>query len=420
MITPEEIQKKAERKFPDFLKWKATEILGIENEPFFPLEIKSDKGKAGGDLAERGKEIAPLIAKSKQKTGRGYELEFEEVNTRRNGRQTQIKSIKFTSEDDFLFTAKKKTEAENFKNALLVLKNGLLRNSQNLFFWSVHHLSDLTSSREKNFWQDICLCVNFLAQNPDTHKYIRELPVKVHTKFIENNKSLIHSLVELLQNDDDENARHSERSAQHDAKLSFEKAHGLKEKPVLARFRPLCKNPESDENPLRISGFPLSEISLSLEDFCALGKTKAFSSFQKIFVVENEMVFLTFPPVENSLCVWGHGFTAVELKNASWLSEHGLFYFGDLDEHGFLILSDFRKYFPAAKSFCMDKATLAEFSDFRVEGKTLAGNSVPENLTAEEKEVFEILRSDKKKNRLEQERISNNWIETKIEKLEDE
>lgn len=446
MITPEEIQKKAERKFPDFLKWKAAKILLRDSRhsefisesvdtfsDFFPLEIKADKGKTSGNLSEREKEISALIEKSKQKTGRGYELLFQEVKTKSNGIQSAVKSIQFTTEEDFLSAVKKCAETKNLVDALEVLKSGLrFENSEKLYGWATHHFSDLTSSHEKDFWRGVCLCVNFLVQNPETQKYIRELPLQVHTKFIENNKSLIHSLTilneEMLKqvhydcHSENENC-HSEKqnchsefiSESHETtqqKLSFEKLHGLKEKPVLVRFRAL-----SDDASLSFGSLKLSEILLPLEDFALLPKSGELSSIRKIFIVENEMVYLTFPKVKNSLCVWGHGFTAVELKNAAWFSDFELYYFGDLDEHGFLILSDFRKYFPRAVSFCMDFETLNQFGEFRVEGKTLAGNSIPENLTEEESQVFSELRKDKSKNRLEQERISNGWIIKKLESL---
>lgn len=432
MITPEEIQKKAERKFPDFLKWKAAKILLRDSRhsefisesvdtfsDFFPLEIKADKGKAGGNLSEREKEISALIEKSKQKTGRGYELLFQEVKTKSNGIQSAVKSIQFTTEEDFLSAVKKCAETKNLVDALEVLKSGLrFENSEKLYGWATHHFSDLTSSHEKDFWRGVCLCVNFLVQNPETQKYIRELPLQVHTKFIENNKSLIHSLTilneEMLKqvHYDCHSEFISESHETTQQKLSFEKLHGLKEKPVLVRFRAL-----SNDASLSFGSLKLSEILLPLEDFALLPKSGELSSIRKIFIVENEMVYLTFPKVKNSLCVWGHGFTAVELKNAAWFSDFELYYFGDLDEHGFLILSDFRKYFPRAVSFCMDFETLNQFGEFRVEGKTLAGNSIPENLTEEESQVFSELRKDKSKNRLEQERISNGWIIKKLESL---
>ena len=189
----------------------------------------------------------------------------------------------------------------------------------------------------------------------------------------------------------------------------FEKYCGLKEKPSFIRLRSLDKTIA-----LKLGELSLSEASVPLEDFEHFESLCILKNVQKIFIIENEMVYLTFPSVENALCIWGHGFSVTSLKNCSWLKIHEVFYFGDLDEHGFLILSDFRKYFPETKSFCMDKKTLDTFDSFRAEGKSLTGGALPENLTEEEKAVFAELRADKGRNRLEQERITLGYLKERL------
>ena len=214
----------------------------------------------------------------------------------------------------------------------------------------------------------------------------------VHTKFIENNKALISS---LIISDDKEH--------------SFEESFGIKTKPFLARVRSLCENIS-----LRVGSITVSELSIPLEDFKNLDKSNLLTNVKKIFIVENEMVYLTFPKVENSICIWGHGFTSSQFSKCEWLKNYKLFYFGDLDEHGYLILSNFRSHFPQTISFCMDMKTLGKYSEFRVKGKTLSGNAVPEHLTKEELSVFNMLRNSDGKDRLEQERIPVEYIKTKM------
>jgi hypothetical protein len=63
----------------------------------------------------------------------------------------------------------------------------------------------------------------------------------------------------------------------------------------------------------------------------------------------------------------------------------------------------------------MDRETLTAFDEFRVKGKTLAGNSVPERLTEEERAVFLELRPAPDRNRLEQERVSVEFIVHRLE-----
>lgn len=414
MITVAELKAKSERKFRDFLRFKIesffsekaachSEVISKSLE-FFPLEIRSDKGKSSDNLLAREKDFLPLIQSSKQKKGKGYSLVFEQKRTRNNGTQSQLSRILFETEEDFLSFIEKKSETKRLTHALTVIFKEFCPASNNSDFlgaWAYANLSYLMDFYdEKDFWENICLCVKWLLENPVSNLYIREIPLGVHTKFIENNKALILSLLTCLKDDDQQEVKVSD----------FEKYCGLKEKPSFVRLRSLDKSIA-----LKITDLPISEVSLPLEDFEHFESLCILKNVQKIFIIENEMVYLTFPPVKNTLCIWGHGFSVTSLKNCIWLKNYSLFYFGDLDEHGFLILSDFRKYFPNTKSFCMDKETLDTFDSFRAEGKSLPGESIPENLTWEEKVLFAELRADKGRNRLEQERISMEYLKERLE-----
>lgn len=381
---------------------------------FFPLAIKGSKGSASKDLVSRMNEVAPLIEESKQKNKKrmGYSLEFGQINTRTNGMQTVIKNIYFETENDFLYFIKKENATQNFVSAIKILNSELhLENQQqNLTVkinfnsdWIHSHHSELCDSHsdETNFWHSVCLCVNYLFQNTSSNLYLRQLPVKVHTKFIENNKALIQSLLVFSEPTVCD-------SIEENKKTSFERKYGIKEKPVLVRFRSLDKKILLNANNLQVS-----EMILQFCDFELFNKADIFSKINRIFIIENEMVYLSFPDVADSICIWGHGFTATVFKSCTWFNKKEIFYFGDLDEHGFLILSDFRKYFPLTKSFCMDSRTLKTFDSFRSKGKSLSGNFIPQNLTEEEKLVFTELHNSASNNRdrLEQEHISNDYIE---------
>lgn len=390
MITVSEIKQKAERKYISFLKDKISSCLNckIDNVFFFPLYIKADKGKPNEDLKKYEQEIVSLLEKSKNKTGSGYKLEFEDIKTMKFGHQQKLKNIIFETEEDYILFLKKNREVKNLFYALEILKAKIFLSKQELNNWALTHTADLISdfSKEENFWENICLCVNWLHENPKSDLYIREIPLPVHTKFIESNKALIHSF--FSQN----------------TVVDFESKHGLKLKPYLVRFRTL------DEYSLNFEKLSVSELSLPLQDFIHLDKSGCLQRTQTIFIVENEMVYLTFPKIMNTLCVWGHGFTVTMLKSCEWLNKYRIRYFGDLDEHGFQILSDFRITFPQTQSFCMDVKTLDVFSNFLCKGKSLSGNIVPPNLTDDEKATFHKLRNRPEKNRLEQERITIDYI----------
>lgn len=423
MITLSDLRSKSERKYNDFLKWKVAEFFHVchatptdansaiaenpENTAFFPLEIKSDKGNARDNILKRELELKPLIQKSKSKIGKGYSLIFEEVKTRTNGIQSKLSKILFDTEEDFLFFIEKQEETERALGALSVLSEShfeFISESQNQeksspFECALKNLSFLTvdHSDEPDFWKNIALCAVWLSKNRNSGLFIREIPLPVHTKFIENNKSLILSLV--FPNETPSISQ-------------FESVFGLKKKPDSVRFRSLDSG-----IPFSIGNFSLSEISVPIEDFEKFGEAEIAKKIEKIFIIENEMVYLTFPAVKNAVCVWGHGFSVLLLKNSEWLKSRELFYFGDLDEHGFLILSDFRNHFESAKSFCMTKEILEKYEKFRVEGKSLGENQIPQNLTEDEKSVLKNLHQNPAKNRLEQERISVDDIKNVLEMI---
>ena len=217
----------------------------------------------------------------------------------------------------------------------------------------------------------------------------------VHTKFIEQNKKIIKSLTEKA-----------------DSEFEFEATFGLKIKPDFVRFRSL-----SDNIILPFSESMLNECQLLLDDFSKLDES-FLHKIKNIFIVENEMVYLTFPRYKDAICIWGQGYKVNILNGIEWFKSKELYYFGDLDEHGFDILSTYRRCYPQIQSFCMDKNVLDEYEQFLVQGKKLENGRIPENLTEAEKECFMILRIvTSEKNRLEQERVSVEYIKKQLSLL---
>lgn len=87
-----------------------------------------------------------------------------------------------------------------------------------------------------------------------------------------------------------------------------------------------------------------------------------------------------------------------------WLSECPIFYWGDLDAHGFEILSQLRGLFPHIVSLMMEEETLHTFTDLCVLGPSFSTLSLP-HLTQKEHALF--VRLAEEKTRLEQEHISH-------------
>ena len=390
MITIEELKKKALQRYSEFIENYCNQTL----DTFFPLIIPCNKGNPNDDFEKRSKELKEIHENSKNNGKKSYIYETTEVSSRTNGKQTVITKIYFDNRSDYLFFISKKSAFETLERTVSILNDNLRTNlsKDEITTWIIRNNEKLSDTTVEDgidtYWKNICLCANWLCTNPKSNLYLRTIPLEVHSKFIENSQTIIHSLIS------------SEKITKEN---TFIKQHGLAEKPNHIRFRFLDMTLLSDD-------FAPNEMILTSFDFNNIYKAAFMKDVKTIYIVENEMVYLTFPKVRNAICIWGHGFTAGQFKQFSWLNNYQLFYFGDLDEHGYEILSMFRIAFPGTKSICMNMDTLNEFDRFRVEGEVLTGEHIPAKLTENEMLVFKTLRKDKKRNRLEQERISQGWI----------
>lgn len=385
MITVAEIKKKSENLYSEYLK------SIISGEAFFPKTIRSDKS-VSNDFNEMRTELAEVIEYSKDRKNFGYTITYKQVNTRKHGVQSLPEEISFQSESDFLKFLHKEREAESFKtNADKILS-------------VFPDLSDLIKKYPKKVidnssnWKsllDVCL---YFKQNPKPNLYIRELPVNVHTKFIENNKGILLDLLNVVLPVESINEEFTTTK-------EFEKRFGLKFNQNQIRVRVLDKH-ISDKH---LSG--LTDIEVTEEEFCNLQ-----IPCEKVFVFENKtnysnlMNFLTLPQIENTIGIFGSGFSVSKLKNALWLADKEIFYWGDIDTHGLKILSQIRGYFSNTKSIMMDFETLNAFKDDWGKGEPIHESSLP-NLNSDEQELFQFVRADNINTiRLEQEKINHKYV----------
>jgi len=398
VISIDEIKKKAENKFLPFLH------SIIDEKDFFPLLIPSAKGAVKDSFAERKVEAENLYKNSKNAKGRGYTVETKTIKTHKQGMQTIIEKIYFETEIDFIHFIGKEKETENFKKHLSIVKSRFLNlNAEDVQNnWLKKHLRSLIAETEDDYWQNIFLCAIWFLNNPHCNVYLREIPVPVHTKFIEQNTSLIFSVYTALNKNEDTDKVSSN--------ADIYKRWGVRTAEPFIRFRSLDKDIHlkilNDE-------FTSYEIQTPLSAFAKIN----FNSIEYIFIVENLMVYLTFPAFNKALCIFGSGFAAVNLKECKTLNEKKLYYFGDMDEHGFEILSNVRSIFPNIQSFCMDQKTYETFSIFAVKGENSHSKIEDLNLSEDELHLFKFLRENKTIGRLEQEKISQTFIKSRIEKI---
>ncbi len=145
----------------------------------------------------------------------------------------------------------------------------------------------------------------------------------------------------------------------------------------------------------------IDDMSLPLSRFAILDL-----ACRQVIVTENKINGLAFPPLADSLVVFGLGYGIGLLAGVPWLNTVGLHYWGDIDTHGFAILSRLRAVFPRTRSFLMDEATLERNRDLWGCEQEPCLDEL-DHLTAEEQAVYDGLRANThgRNLRLEQERI---------------
>jgi hypothetical protein len=168
--------------------------------------------------------------------------------------------------------------------------------------------------------------------------YIRQLELPcVDTKFIESHKKVLGELLDevLPAGQIDSDAR---------GVSGFEQRYGFLNKPAQIRFRLL-------DTALYIQG--MNDLQIPVTDFARLTLP-----VQRIVITENEINGLALPNMPGAMGIFGLGYGLDSLKQVEWLADKAIYYWGDLDTHGFAMLDQLRSYFPQTQSLLMDRATL--------------------------------------------------------------
>lgn len=290
-------------------------------------------------------------------------------------------AVVFETVEDYLSFTGKKKEWKYF----LLNSEKVIRSIPQLKAWVLLNCVWLTNAQTD--WDDVLKVCRYFLDNPRPGLYLRQLPIAVHTKFIEDNATIIQSMLDFLIPGDIRN--HQQKR--------FAERYFLKFDEPLIRIRVL------DAGMNCLGNF--SDISVPLSDF-----EKFDLPARNVLIAENKMNFLTLPALPSTIAVWsGGGFNVSYLRDVVWLSEKHIFYWGDIDEHGFQILHQLRSYYPKVISAMMDENTFAHFAAFAVAGARNKSEQLF-SLNDEEQRLFEELKS-MDKNRLEQEKISQDYVE---------
>jgi len=371
MITPEEIKQKAQRGYLAFLQsW-------IRGEPYIPLTFPV--GKLPTDFIPLRAAVQQLQAQSKAVLGYGYSIEWQQHQKRSLKTQTLPMRIILETATDFLRLIDKESEFLHFQRDVALIREQVPQ----LEAWMLSSPKKVIEYHSD--WSGLLAVCRYFLEHPRPGLYIRELPLSVHTKYVEEHIGILRELLEQLL---------PAEAIVPDAP-TFQQRFGLREDEPLIHARFL------DDQLEKRYGIPLSELCAPRSQFARLDLRA-----QHCMITENKMTFLSLPALRDTFALHGGGFKVGGLAAIPWLRECPLIYWGDLDAQGFQILSQLRAIFPHVVSLMMNEATLQTFSGFCVAGMPCSVRQLP-YLTPEEHALFLHLAEGNM--RLEQEHISQGY-----------
>jgi hypothetical protein len=375
--TPEDIKAEVQRL------WDRGLLLAslAGDEQVFPRRFPC-RGPDSAELSGRFPEVRDWIARLSAAAG-AYRLEWRTVNHRVLGANQMPAAIWVDTLEDALSLIGKRRAVGQF-SALVDLTR---ERQPALVPWLAQR--PLRALELAEHWPQLLAVVAWLQAHPRPGIYLRQVDLPgVHTKLIEGHRGVLAELLDLMLPAGAINTTHAGVGG-------FCGRYGFLDKPLRVRFRILDPRMQLLLTPTA------RDITLTQEAFAAIEMPGS-----KVFITENEVNFLAFPDVPGAIVIFGAGYGFENLAAAKWLLGKDLYYWGDIDTHGFAILNQLRRTLPQAVSMLMDEQTLLDHqalwgTEERPESAELA------LLKGEEREVYDGLRQGRwgERVRLEQERV---------------
>jgi hypothetical protein len=386
--TPESLRAQVQRLWD---RGRLLSHLVGEASPF-PMRL-TFKGPSSGEVSERFDEARAWIARLKEgeKAGAsaGYRLAWREVQHRVLGANSLPAEAWVDTLDDAVAMIGRRREAERFR-AIVARTNA---EQPQLTPWVARHpLRALDLAAD---WDRLLRITGWLRSRPRPGVYSRQVDLPgVDSKFIEAHRGVLGEFLDLT-------LPASAIDASAVGLTGFNKRYGLRQKPFLVRFRVL------DPSAAVLTTGRDHDLTVTAEDFSVLEV-----AVSRVFVTENEINYLAFPQVASSLVIFGAGYGFENLAQAHWLESRDLYYWGDIDTHGFAMLDQFRSRFGHAHSFLMDRETMLAHRVLWGQEPRPAIRELT-RLDDTERTLYEDLRDGRlgDRVRLEQERIGFGWVQ---------
>ncbi len=377
MITPAEIQAKADKLYSKFVR------ACLNGDEFFPHDLRSDK-TLSGDYSQDTESVQALRNGSKEVRGFGYSVEWTQRRVRATGRNEVPNRVTFETKADFLRLIGRTNNFDAFFAAVEKVRATFPQ----LEAWIRSNVKLLTESAD--IVDDVILVTQWFQENPRPNCFAREIPVAVHGKFIEQNCGMLQQWFDTEGMLDAHAIRADEKN--------FYRRYWLRDWEPLITLR--CLDVKLQQR----FGMPCAEAALPLAQVNGVTLEGV-----RIFVVENMTNLRTFPIVPNAIVIFGMGNAVVNLRDVECWRNNEVIYWGDLDVFGLRILSQFRQFVCDARSLFMDIQTLRQFRHLmQSPQKDYKSQSLPALLSVSEEEAFH--ECNESKLQLEQERIPHQAV----------
>ncbi|WP_285428879.1 DUF3322 domain-containing protein [Pseudomonas sp. lyk4-R2A-8] len=358
----------------------------VTGQPWEPRRL-SLKGPEAVQLSEQFEKVRKWVADLSAIVG--IRIQWREVNHRVVGLQRLPVAVWVDSLEAAVVLVGKGKELNEFKSLLdLTLQCQPL-----LVPWlEARPLRAITLARQ---WPALLKVVTWITEHPKPGIYLRQVDIPgIHSKFIEGHKGVLCELFDRVL-PEQAIASHYKGASQ------FSLRYGFLDKPTGIRFRVL------DQKMATLPGLTCPDITLDSASFAQLD-----IAVSRVFVTENETNFLAFPCVASAIVIFGKGYGWEALGRASWLSRSTIYYWGDIDTHGFAILDQLRRRFGHVESLLMDRQTLVAHEDVWGQEARQALHELP-RLNSDERLLFDELRDNRLGVgvRLEQEYIKFSCLE---------
>lgn len=311
-----------------------------QDEELFPYIINLPKPTNKQWLHNYDQVQSYLTDMAKLTNKQGFSLEKQLINYASMGKQVIPCTISITNIETLAKYLNKWQAWQKFMTTIKLITKTLPQ----LQTWLIGLSRAAVKEIEKyqTAWPKLINVCQYFIKHPQPQCYIRQLNiVGIDTKFIEQHKGILKNLLDHLLPTTTINNDY-EKLVEH----GFEKRFGLLYEQPQVRFRLLDSQLTGE-----FSG--ISDLTLPIEQFQQLNLM-----LDRVFITENKINGLAFPAIKNALVIFGLGYGVQILKPVHWLNACEINYWGDIDTHGFAILSQLRGYFPKTKSLLMDETTL--------------------------------------------------------------